>query len=110
MASSFDSALATYFTGATAAANGALTLPGGTVEGVTDATNGADIRQVLYGIIESFTDKYLADIALDPLNKSDNLTVTRTASVPNDNILRKTYTITFNLDLPDLSVDTTGDV
>jgi hypothetical protein len=108
MANSFDPAVTTYFVGATAT-GGTVTFPLGTVEGVTDATTAADIRQVLYGIIEKFSDKYLADIAADPLNKSDNVTVTRTASVPDDNTLRKTYAITFNLDLPDLSVDTVGD-
>ena len=103
MAVNFNAAVSNYFTGATST-GGAVTFPSGTLEGVTNAATAADIRQVLYGILEKFTDAYSV-LAADA--KSENLTINRSASIPNDNTVRKSFTISFNLDLPALSVDTT---
>ena len=103
MAVNFNPAVSNYFSGASAT-GGAVTFPSGTHEGVVDPATAADIRQVLYGILEKFTDAYSA-LAADA--KSENLTINRSASIPNDNTVRKSFTISFNLDLPALSVDTT---
>lgn len=67
---------------------------------VATASSG-DIRQLVYSLIEPVADEYLS---LATADKPTQMTVSRTASVPSDNVLRKTYTFTMNLSFSGLSV------
>lgn len=68
---------------------------------VATASSG-DIRQLIYSIIEPTADEYLS---LATGDKPTQMTVSRTATVPSDNVVRKTYTFTINLSFGDLSVE-----
>lgn len=68
----------------------------------TVATSGSgDIRELVYSINEAVADEWLS---LSTANRSSQMTISRTSSVPEDNILRKVYTITLNLDFGNLDV------
>jgi hypothetical protein len=60
-----------------------------------------DIRQLVYSVNEAVADIYLG---LSTGDRPAQMTYSRSASVPNDSIIRKTYTIVMNLNLPDTSV------
>lgn len=62
--------------------------------------NANDIREVLYSVLEGVADKYL----LPATSGSTQMTVTRASTVPNDSTIRKSYTVSFNLDFPVTSV------
>ena len=64
-------------------------------------SNSGDIRQLFYSLVEPVADTYL-DLAT--ADKPNQMTISRTATVPSDNVLRKVYTITLNLTFNDLSV------
>lgn len=67
-----------------------------------DAANSGDIRELVYSFLEGVTDHYLEDI---PASGRDvNMSITRSSTVPNDLQIRKTYTVTLNLDIPALEV------
>ena len=63
--------------------------------------NSGDIRQLVYSLIEPVADEYLS---LATADKPVQMTVSRTATVPSDNVLRKTYTLTMNLSFSGLTV------
>ena len=67
-----------------------------------------DIRQLVYSINERVADVYLGDFVtysgLSTADRPTQMTYSRSASVPNDSLIRKTYTIVMNLNLPDTSV------
>lgn len=67
---------------------------------VATASSG-DIRQLIYSFNEAVADTYL-DLA--SADRPTQISISRSATVPNDNIVRKVYTITANLDFGDLSV------
>lgn len=60
-----------------------------------------DIRQLVYSINEAVADIYLG---LSTGDRPAQMTYSRSASVPSDALIRKTYTIVMNLNLPDTSV------
>jgi len=60
-----------------------------------------DIRQLVYSINEAVADIYFG---LSTGDKPTQMTYSRSASVPSDALIRKTYTIVINLNLPDTSV------
>lgn len=53
-----------------------------------------DVRELIYSFVEKVSDSYLA---LATADKPTQLSITRTSSVPSDEIIRKTYSITVNL-------------
>jgi hypothetical protein len=57
------------------------------------ATTG-DVRQLLYSFIEAYTDEHLSLVTAD---RPSQVTITRTSSVPSEDVLRKTFSITVNL-------------
>ena len=65
------------------------------------ANNSGDIRQLVYSFGQAVADQYLS---LDTNDRFSNVTVARNASVPNDNTIRRIYTITCNLEIGDVSV------
>jgi hypothetical protein len=66
-----------------------------------NASTSGDVRQLVYSLIEPVADEYLS---LATADKPTQMTVSRTATVPSDNVLRKTYTFTMNLSFSGLSV------
>lgn len=64
-------------------------------------SNTGDIRQFMYSIMEAFSDEFYS-LATD--NRSTNLTVSRSSSVPSDTTIRKVYSFTVNLELGPTSV------
>jgi hypothetical protein len=75
-------------------------IPHSSLESYNASTSG-DIRQLMYSMIESYADKYASLAVAD---RPSQLTVSRASSVPTDNVVRKTYTFTVNLDFGNLSV------
>ena len=63
--------------------------------------NSGDIRQLVYSLIEPVADTYLALASAD---RPSQMTVARSASIPADNVVRKVYSITMNLNFGDLTV------
>ena len=113
MSLTFDPDITIYFSGASNDGTN-LTIPNASLEGVNSASNGADIRHVLYAILEGFADQYIGvTVSGVPLtvatDRSENISCTRVSSVPNDYQIRKTYTISVNLALGDMSPSFTGD-
>jgi hypothetical protein len=64
-------------------------------------SNSGDIRQLVYSLIEPVADEYLS---LATADKPTQMTVSRTALVPEDDILRKIYTLTLNLSYTGVAV------
>jgi hypothetical protein len=75
-------------------------IPYSALESYNPSTSG-DIRQLMYSMIEGYTDVYLGLASAD---RPSQLTVSRSSIVPGDNLVRKTYTFTANLDFGDLQV------
>lgn len=74
---------------------------------VATGSMSGDIRQLCYSINEAIADVYLGDGVTSGLSTADRpaqMTYSRSASVPNDSTIRKTYTIVLNLNLPNTSV------
>lgn len=66
-----------------------------------NATTSGDVRQLVYGVIETAFDTITA---LPTADKPSKFTITRTTTVPSDNVIRNTYTIVVNLAYGDLTV------
>ena len=60
-----------------------------------------DIRQLIYSFVEAVTDEYLG---LATADRPTQVSITRTSSVPSDDIIRKTYSITVNLAVAGVTV------
>lgn len=104
----FDAAPSGYFSGInTAAVVGGATgvfIPYSDLESYNSTvavSESGDIRELVYSIVEAYTDVYLG---LSTSDRPANLTASRSSSVPSDGILRKIYTITANLEFGNLSV------
>lgn len=69
------------------------------VSGVTG--NAFDIRELTYSFVERVADVYLN---LPTGSGSNQLSITRSSTVPNDSTIRKSYTLTVSLDLPATTV------
>lgn len=66
-----------------------------------DSATTGDVRSLLYGFIESYADEHLS---LATADRPSQVTITRTQSVPGEDILRKTYSITINLAIEGVSI------
>lgn len=66
-----------------------------------DSSTRNDIRQIVYSFMEAVADEYLS---LPTGSGSNQLSVTRTSTVPSDNVVRKIYSTTVNLTFGDLTV------
>lgn len=75
-------------------------IPYDDLESVNASTSG-DIRQLVYSFLEAVADEYLA---LPTGSGSNQLTITRSSTVPSDNVVRKVYSTTVNLEFGDLVV------
>lgn len=75
-------------------------LPYSSLESYNTTTSG-DVRQLIYSFVEAVADEYLSLVSAD---RPSQLTLSRSSTVPSDNILRKTYSITVNLDFGNLVV------
>ena len=64
-------------------------------------SNAFDIRELTYSFMEKVADVYLA---LPAGSGSNQLSITRSSTVPNDSTIRKSYTLTVSLDLPATTV------
>lgn len=100
----FLSATTGYFPSAVTGAIGGvdgLLLPFDALQSISGTpANADDVREVLYSVLEGVADKYL----LPATSGSNQMTVTRASTVPNDSTIRKSYTVSFNLDFPTTSV------
>lgn len=61
-----------------------------------------DIRQLVYSFVEAVADRYLN--VLTTADRPSQLTVTRSSTVPSDNVIRKVYGFTINVELGDTEV------
>lgn len=68
---------------------------------VVTGTASGDNRQLLYSFLDAFTDEYLS---LATADKPSQITITRSATVPSDTVVRKTYTVVINVELGPTSV------
>jgi len=89
-----------YFSGIIPSSTGVY-IPYTALESYNASTSG-DIRQLVYSFMESVADKYLD---LPSSGTSTQMKVTRTSSVPSDNVLRKVYTVSVNLAFSGLAVE-----
>lgn len=92
--------IANLATGDTAPASGVF-IPYTSLESYNASTSG-DIRQLVYSFIESVYDEY---VSLATADRPAQMTVSRTSSVPSDNIIRNTYTVIVNLSYSGLIVN-----
>ena len=60
-----------------------------------------DVRQLLYSFVEAYTDEHLSLAIAD---RPSQVTITRTQSVPEEDVIRKTYSITINLEIAGVTV------
>jgi hypothetical protein len=75
-------------------------IPYSDLESYNVSTSG-DIRQLIYSFNEAVTDEY---VTLATADRPNQISILRSASVPDDNTIRKVYTITVNLAFSGLSV------
>ena len=66
-----------------------------------NAANSGDIRQLVYSFLEAVADEYLS---LPTGSGSNQLQITRSSTVPSDNVVRKVYSTTVNLEFGALEV------
>ena len=66
-----------------------------------DSATTGDVRSLLYGFIESYADEHLS---LATADRPTQVTLTRTQSVPSEDTIRKTYSITINLAVAGVTV------
>ena len=66
-----------------------------------NASTTGDIRQLLYSFIEAITDEY---VSLATVDRPTQVTINRTASVPADDVIRKTYSVVVNLSVEGVTV------
>jgi hypothetical protein len=80
-----------------------ITIPVASLESCAgaNAANAAQVTEFLYGVLAAVADTY---VPLATEDKSENMTISRSSTVPSDDVLRKTFTVSFNLSLPDLTV------
>lgn len=96
-----------YFSGIANLASGnsvstsGVFIPYDNLESYNVATSG-DIRQLAYSFIEALSSQYSS---LSTADRPTKMLVTKTSVVPNNNTIRNTYNITFNLVYDELSVD-----
>lgn len=55
-----------------------------------------DIRQFMYSVIEGYADRHFA---LSSTNRPSQITLSRTSTVPSDDVVRKVYSFTINVAL-----------
>lgn len=89
-----------YFNGGYSSTGGNITINSGVLEAVrvNPAATG-DIQDIVYSILESVANHYATLTDLPP-----NMTITRSSSVPTNDTIRKSYTVTLTLALPDTEV------
>lgn len=75
-------------------------IPYDDLESVSAETSG-DIRQLVYSFLEAVADEYLS---LPTGSGSNQISITRSSTVPSDNVVRKIYTTTCNLEFGALTV------
>jgi hypothetical protein len=95
----FDISPTGYFSGIIPSSTGVY-IPYTALESYKVGTSG-DIRQLVYSFIEAIADKYLT---LPSSGTSTQMSITRSASVPSDNVVRKVYTVSMNLAFSGLAV------
>lgn len=66
-----------------------------------DVSTTGDVRQLLYSFVEAYTDEHLS---LATADRPSQVTITRTQSVPSEDVIRKTYSITINLAVAGVTV------
>lgn len=94
----FDPDISGYFSGISFDST-EYTIPFTALQSV-DSGNAGDVREFLYSVLEGVADEYL-----DPATSgSTQMSVTRASTVPNDTTIRKSYTVSFNLDFPATTV------
>ena len=91
--------IVTLASGAAAPTSGVF-FPYSGLESYNVSTSG-DVRQLIYSLNEAAADEWLS---LATADRSAQMTIARTSTVPSDNVVRKIYTITMNLDFGNLSV------
>lgn len=99
----FDPSPTGYFSNGYQTTGGNITIVSGALEAVrvNPAATG-DIQDVVYSILESVANRYAAITVADDL--PPNMTITRSSSVPTNDTIRKSYTVTLTLSLPDTQV------
>lgn len=95
-----------YFPGITTLASGdavgtsGVFFPYSSLESYNPNTSG-DVRQLIYSIVEAAYDEYSS---LATADKPTKLAITRSSSIPSDNVIRNSYGVTVFLSYSGLSV------
>lgn len=76
-------------------------IPYTSLESYNPSTTG-DIRQLVYSFIERFNDVY---VGLPTADRSSQLSINRSATIPSDNVIRNTYSVVVNLGYSGLMVN-----
>lgn len=104
----FDPSPTGYFPNYEASSGGGVVIPFSDLESFNaNAANSGDIRELVYSFLEAVTDRYIlptGDGGIAAADRDVNMSITRSSTVPNDLQIRKTYTVTLNLDVPALEV------
>jgi len=75
-------------------------IPYGDFESFSSSTTG-DVREFVYSFVEKLADTWLA---LPTADRSSKMVISRSATVVDDNTLRKTYTIRMDLNVGTMDV------
>lgn len=76
-------------------------IPYDSLESYNVSTSG-DIRQLAYSFINALTAEYNS---LATVDKPTKMTISKSSFIPSENIIRNTYSVTFNLAYGTLTVD-----
>ena len=96
----FDPATTGYFDSAGVTAD-PLSFTYNSLPSISGAAEAADIREVVYSILNQVADVY---IPLDSADKTTSMTVNRSTSMVDADTIRKTFTVSFLLDADKITV------
>jgi len=108
----FVSDASTYFSGYQVLASGAViantvggdhvVIPASSLVSIAAGGGSSDVNEFLYSVLEGYADQNATVVAAG--SGSTQVSVSRSSTIPNDTTIRRSYTVTVNLDFPDTTV------
>jgi hypothetical protein len=109
----FVSDASTYFAGYSVLASGAtitgtgsagdhVVIPVSSLVSIDAGGGNTDVNEFLYSVLEGYADQNATVVAAG--SGSTQVSVSRSSTIPNDSTIRRSYTVTVNLDFPDTTV------
>ena len=109
----FVSDASTYFAGYSVLASGAtvtgtgsagdhVVIPVSSLVSIAAGGGSNDVNEFLYSVLEGYADQNATVVAAG--SGSTQVSVSRSSTIPNDSTIRRSYTVTVNLDFPDTTV------